>query len=354
MRKIILILVGLVLVGGVGLCWGESPKKADQQGADMESGQDGTEKISEEKKEALKRQRRLKDEQRVTMPWKPGDPLTPEAKEWLRSGVEFIKNNMSKNDRIIQIQINAILGEYNLFQVTDMAADAPGFPIKYRSVRKPEEKLTSIAPDVVKVLVEVVKKHKNPLIRTSAVSNLKLIGEKSVIPDLITALKNEEDMLVKKRIAEVLVDLGEKEVSFSTLIDFVRRKDIEKWKVDIEDGIAYTTRGVIEMSIISAMEVLYKKGTKESKSVIREALHDKEPFVRLKAAFIMSESGEKSIAFPVIVEIARNPEVNFPERSKAIRYLENIGDKKAISIIKELVNDKNKFVREKANETLEK
>ena len=103
---------------------------------------------------------------------------------------------------------------------------------------------------------------------------------------------------------------------------------------------------------------LAKIGTEEAKSIIREALNDKNPSVRLKAAHIVTDLGEGSLVIPVLEELIKDPNVDNVKsgtRSSAIFCLQKIGNERAISIIRDAaLNDKDKEIQKRAKEALER
>lgn len=305
------------------------------------------ETVSEEKKEALREGKKGKrqgiDQEKLKSMLTSAGPLTPETKELYKSSlprrVEFIKNNIYKNDR----SISPILEHLNLMLTS--------------------EEMLSVAPDIVEVLLDVIERHRIAIVRMTALSQIRSLGDKSAIPRLNVALYNEEDMQTKVGIAGTLVALGEKEVPFFVLANVVRWRDVEGWKIDgtgrwsgYPEGSPKREKIIKEVKqrIIpnNALRILAEIGTGEAESVIREAINDRNPYVRFAAARIMMEKfAEKYLSFQVIADIAQDTNIENLTRATAIKLLGKMGE---TYILESLLNDENKYIRQNAKEALKK
>jgi hypothetical protein len=103
-------------------------------------------------------------------------------------------------------------------------------------------------------------------------------------------------------------------------------------------------------------DLTYKTSRVPSISFTREALSVEDPETRLIAAtFIMynrkAEEADRSLALPVITEIAQDSNVNDTTRILAIKVLGRIGE---IRILEGLLTDENEYIRQKAKEVLER
>lgn len=299
--------------------------------------------ISEEKKKILEERRKNKGQEiRKKEPAPeiaPAGPLTLETKELYKSSlnrrVEFIKNNIDKND----ISISPTLEHLNLMLT-------------------PEEMLY-MAPDIVEVLLEVVEKHRIAVVRSQALTQLRYLGDNSAIRRLKDLLNNEEDIAVRVYIVRTLICLNEEEGSLDILANVARKKEIDKWKVDTTSlwsgySISQKEKALKKRKEVSipnaALEGLAEIGTEEAKSVIREALNDENPFVRLTASRILLKFNEKSKVFPVIANIARDADMEDLARVSAIKFL---GQMNEINIIESLLADENNYIRKEAEKVLQ-
>lgn len=238
--------------------------------------------ISREKQEALEEGRKGKRQEmkpdKSTPLQTPVGPLTPETIEMYKSSlahrVEFVRDNVYKNDTSISPTLEHL-----------------------NSMLTPAE-MFSIAPEIVEILLDVAERHAIPIVRTQALTQLRYLGHKSASPRLKTLLPHEKDMAVKVYIARTLIRLGEKEDVLHFLKDVVTRKDIETWKLDttgLWSGYDHSQREreeekCREVTIPNAaIEGLAEIGTEEAKSIIKEALSDRNPSVRKKANAVLEK-----------------------------------------------------------------
>ncbi|MEW6621340.1 MAG: HEAT repeat domain-containing protein [bacterium] len=155
-------------------------------------------------------------------------------------------------------------------------------------------------PKAIPVLIEVLKNYKTTGARSAearrdSAEALGQIGNKSAIPSLIEALE-DKDILVCSTVAKVLVALGEKTKSLPVLISLAKGENMDKWSIDLSGYGDFTSD--------------------ELKKVI--------------------DKTKKTI------------------RYKALRDLGEIGNEKAISVIKELSKDEDQNIQYIANRILKR
>lgn len=218
----------------------------------------------------------------------------------------------------------------------------------------------------VPVLIEILKNYNVADIRVSTAEALGNIGDPLAIPVLKEAL-GYNDYRIKVEAAVALVKLGRIEEAFPILEKVAKKGDVKNWQIDMKKRYstvtfmseeekskrrAETVADFKEKVLPSkAIRCLGSVGDAKSSAVIKNALQDKNEFVRLRAGSEMMEM-DKNAAIPVLEKIIFDGNVSRSVRSAAMSALAKGKGEKEKNILKRYVRFGDQYLSDKAKKLI--
>ncbi|MBF2067769.1 MAG: HEAT repeat domain-containing protein [Calothrix sp. C42_A2020_038] len=197
--------------------------------------------------------------------------------------------------------------------------------------------LAEIGKPTIPFLAEALNHHQNVVVRRAAAKTLTLIADPATIPDLIHALLNDEDTVVKGSSVGGLARMGETAVP--VLLDILTSKEYpESTKGHAAWALAFigaeakehlyreiSSESVeVRCAVVGAITKVAEEQQEETAfKLLVNALHDLNESVRCEAASALGNLAYKP-AIPNLVELLHYPD--WESRKAAALALMKIGD----------------------------
>jgi HEAT repeat protein len=225
----------------------------------------------------------------------------------VKEAVKPLIGFLAKSDKTDPFIINA-LGSYGQDIVPDIV---PLLSVKDKKTRRSAAQVLGVlgSPKATEALIRALN-DPDPEVRAAAAQALGRLNDKRALPYLFKAVEDKNDP-VREQAAFAFVAMGNKSVAFLT--DLWRSGDAEKRR--------------------SALTVLGKMGDKKSLSLFTEALRDPDTKVRVTAAQVLAEFGQKGT--DLLIKALQDPEVSV--RQAAIESLGRVRDYRAVKPLLQLL-----------------
>ena len=219
------------------------------------------------------------------------------------------------------------------------------------------------ATQSIPILIETLKTETNPLVKYDIAKTLGIPGNRSAVFPLITVLKKEKNWYVKSACVEALGHIGS-DKAVDTLAQILTTDGGEDtactrakaaWALaEIgEKSIPLLTNALRDNEEVTRRRAgwaLVKIGTPAVKELI-SSLHDSNKFTRERAAQTLGWIGNNNAVSPLIWAL-KDKELSVV--SAVAWALGKIGDPKALSVLNELINNKDNDLRENAVEAVDR
>lgn len=217
-------------------------------------------------------------------------------------------------------------------------------------------------PAATDITAEVIKTSQYGKIRACAAEAMGWYGNNKAVPVLLDAIKDKDDD-VKLQAAGALLQLNEEVDSALETVDKLAQAE------DASDEIAKLFKWEKETETNRYVRTWETLWNAKAEAIMRRALNYASDEIKSGAAFYFARKGEKELAENLAIEILKHNKwkdspnssyrmSDFRTGENAVHILEYLHSKKALPILKEVMNNPNaSFVRNtaiRAIETIEK
>ncbi len=207
------------------------------------------------------------------------------------------------------------------------------------------ESLGLIGNKAVPALRETLLKHSNVIARRAAAKTLKLVGEPSALPDLLSALLNDPDPVVQCSAVGAIAIFGPPAVELLLKV-FVDPKSTEMQKGLASWGLSFvgaeapealraaakSTQPQIKAAAIAALgDQIENLNDEKAKALLLKALDDNSSEVRAEAVALLGKINQKEWSQPLLTEKLSDP--NKQVRKNAALSLMKLNDLNSIDAL---------------------
>lgn len=249
----------------------------------------------------------------------------PTDTEWLKdpsTNIYSYEEDIKQRNQLIDQEVSKMIKNWDSEKVySGLLNSDPN--IRINSIR-----ILGFIPNNAKIkeIERLLTNDVSPEVRTMCAKSLAQLKNKSSVPILIKTL-SDNDNEVRIESALALASLDEKERSLQ-YFQTVFKNDDRRAKLKIDMGL----RDIANEPAIA---------------LLQSAMNDKDPYVSVDAAIVLSQLKYYKEAFPVLKQKLKESDKYL--RLAALRGLAYIGNDKSIDLIKNSKNDPDPLVQDRCN-----